>query len=124
MDSNARPKTVDHDAYCSAPPFTLPPRPSREEEARRKREPLWSGEPRAPEVDWAEYMIGNVKPDVKPDIPLDIPKARCGSAWQPSPSAHPHRRRQSKKGRRQARPRIATRRRGVFEASASATSQK
>ena len=68
MEFNARPKAVDRDAYCSAPPFTSPPRPSREQEARRKREPLWVNESRVSEVEGMECTASDVKPDVKPDL--------------------------------------------------------
>ena len=78
MDPNARPKSIDQDAYCSAPPFSSPPRLSREEEARRKREPLslWRSEPRASEVDCAEFIMDDVKPDVKPDVATCSPNAQ------------------------------------------------
>ena len=76
MDPNARPGPISHDAYCSAPPFSSPPRQSREEEARRKREPLdeWRSEPRAPEVEWAT-TADDVEPDVKPDVASSPPNA-------------------------------------------------
>ena len=75
MEFNTRPKTVDRDAHCSAPPFTSPPRPSREQEARRKREPLWVDESCASEVERMECTASDVKPDIKPDLAASTSEA-------------------------------------------------
>ena len=68
MDFNARPKNVGREAYCSAPPFASPPRPSRDQEARRVREPLWIDDARAPEAQGMECTASDIKPDIKPDL--------------------------------------------------------
>ena len=69
-DANLRTNetAADHDSYCSAPPLALPPRPSRAEEARRPRAPIWTGkcEVSASEAE-TEYAINDTL-DVKPDV--------------------------------------------------------
>ena len=89
MAANARPKTVDRESYCSAPPFVSPLRPSREVEARRKREPLspWRGEPRVPEECSVELTLADVKPDVKPDITTGPPSVHIRRSTPPASPA-------------------------------------
>ena len=70
--SSCKMATADHDSYCSAPPLVLPPRPSRAQEARRPRTPIWLGKREASEAE-TEYAIDDsdahdVKPDIKPSI--------------------------------------------------------
>ena len=58
--------SLDHDCFCSAPPLVLPPRPSRAQEARRPRAPIWVGKREASEVEYG--MENDDALDVKPDI--------------------------------------------------------
>ena len=64
MDSKMA--TLDHDSFCSAPPLILLPRPSRAQEARRPRAPIWTGKREATEL---EYAINDADAiDVKPEV--------------------------------------------------------
>ena len=59
--------TAEHEAYCSAPPLVLPPRPSRDQEALRPRDPIWLGKREAPDAETV-FAIGHAdEADVKPD---------------------------------------------------------
>ena len=87
--------SLDHDCFCSAPPLILPPRPSRAQEARRPRAPIWVGKREASEV---EYGMDNTDAlDVKPDIsrlPLRVSAcairpAIASTASSPEAQRHP-----------------------------------
>ena len=76
MSQGCKLTTFEHDSYCSAPPLVLPPRPSRAQEARRPRAPIWLGK-REASASEAETEIAiddsdacDVKPDIKPDSPI------------------------------------------------------
>ena len=69
-----------HESYCSAPPLILPPRPSRDQEARRPREPIWLGKREAPESE-AEtvFAISHADAiDAKPDVAM-LAAASCNA---------------------------------------------
>ena len=90
--SHADEATVDHNSYCSAPPFVLPPRPSRAQEAWRPRALIWMGklEVSASEAG-TEYAINdadevNIKPDIAPRSPT-VTAATCSIRPATPPAA-------------------------------------
>ena len=90
--------TLDHDAYCSAPPFVTPPRPSRAQEGQRPRAPIemdGRGGSEAEDDAWRAAMMCevygsaalDVKPDIKPDLPIVQSAAVSTSPATSSPTA-------------------------------------
>ena len=61
---------ANHKSYCSAPPLVLPPRPSRDLEARRPRAPIWLGKRELPSSEAETVLAINFADeiDVKPDV--------------------------------------------------------
>ena len=87
--------SADHDAFCSAPPLVLPPRPCRAQEARRPRAPIWTGIREASEVEFG--LDANDAIEVKPDVgkqPIRVQvcairPAAASTASSPDAQRHP-----------------------------------
>ena len=71
---------ASHESYCSAPPLVLPPRPSRDQEARRPRAPIWLGmrEPPDSEAETVLAISDADAIDVKPDV-AKLAAATCNA---------------------------------------------
>ena len=104
--------TANHEAYCSAPPLILPPRPSRDQEALRPRNLIWLGKREAPDAETVFAIDHADKADIKPDTAMlaaasssarpkapakMTPPSRIGSryrtsqcGWTESPSSRRH----------------------------------
>ena len=63
---------ASHESYCSSPPLVLPPRPSRDLEARRPRAPIWLGKRELPSSEAETVLAINFadEMDVKPDVAI------------------------------------------------------
>ena len=88
----SRSNAVDPESYCSAPPFVTPPRPFRQVEHTRKREPLspLRGESRVPECSFGLESV-----DVKPNVPSQAANTQVNHIRSHSPPASPSSRRSS-----------------------------